>query len=266
MNNLKNLRFVAAACLFIFSCTSKKIENNINQHSVNAILWQQHAAEYKALVYQGFNIAKEQLERTLSNPLRTEKSLAIITDIDETVLDNTPYNAKMVLLGKDFDKQSWLDWGLQKSAEPIPGALAFFNHVAAQGVEVFYISNRYVEQTQETLENLKTLGFPYADTEHLLLKDSISGKEPRRNSVENTHEILLLLGDNLSDFSNVFDDRSHENVHENVAKYQATFGKRFIVFPNPIYGHWETKQIYNGQYNWTPTQKDSIRLSKLISY
>lgn len=265
MNNLKNLGF-ALVSMFIFSCTPEKSDNNINQHPINAILWQQHAAEYQALVHQAFNIAKAQLEIHLANPLQTDKPLAIITDIDETVLDNTPYNAKMALLGKDFDKQSWLDWGLQKSAKPLPGALAFFNHVAEKGIEIFYISNRYVEQTDETLENLHALGFPYANAAHIFLKDSVSGKEPRRNTVENKYEILLLLGDNLSDFSKVFDDRAHGKAHENVTKYQAAFGKRFIVFPNPIYGHWETKEIYHSKYDWTPAQKDSIRRSKLISY
>ena len=265
MNTLKNLG-LAMVCFFLFSCTQKKSDNNINHHPITAILWQQHASEYQALVYQGFNIAKAQLEIHLANSIKSNKPLAIITDIDETVLDNTPYNAKMALLGKDFNKQSWLDWGLQKSAKPLPGALSFFTYVAEKGVEVFYISNRYVEQKQETLENLKALGFPFADTTHLLLKDGISGKETRRNSVESTHEILLLLGDNLSDFSEVFDDRTKGKAHENVVKYHTAFGKKFIVFPNPIYGHWETKEIYNSKYDWTPAQKDSIRLSKLISY
>lgn len=265
MNNLKTLGFVAVY-MCLFSCTQKKSDNNINQHLVNAILWQQHAAEYQALVHQGFNIAKAQLEIHLANPLQTDKPLAIITDIDETVLDNTPYNAKMALLGKDFDKQSWLDWGLQKSAKPLPGALAFFNHVAEKGIEIFYISNRFVNQTHETIDNLDALGFPYADERHILLKDSVSGKEHRRNKIENTHEILLLLGDNLSDFHEAFDDRAHGKAHQNVVKYSAAFGNRFIVFPNPIYGHWESKEIYNSKYDLTPSQKDSIRLSKLISY
>ena len=265
MNKLETLLLISVM-LCLLSCAQKTSVDNINQYPVNAILWQQHAAEYKALVHQSFNIAKVQLDRHLKNLPRTDKPLAIITDIDETVLDNTPYNAKMTLLGKDFDKQSWLDWGLQKSAKPLPGAVSFFNYIAAQGVEVFYISNRYIEQIQETLENLHALGFPYADAAHILLKDSISGKEPRRNKVENTHEILLLLGDNLSDFSKVFDDRVQGKAQQNVEEHRALFGQRFIVFPNPIYGHWETKEIYNGKYDWTPAQKDSIRISKLISY
>lgn len=264
MNNLKTLGFVAV-CICLFSCTQKKSDDNTNQYSLNAILWQQHAAEYKALTHQAFNIAKVQLNQ-LPEPQPLEKPWAVVTDIDETVLDNTPYNAKMALLGKDFDKQSWLDWGLQKSAKPLPGALDFFNYVTEMGIEIFYISNRYVDQKQETIENLEALGFPFADANHVLLKDSISGKEPRRNAVQNTHRIALMLGDNLSDFSAVFDDRAEGKAHENIEKMRSLFGSKFILFPNPIYGHWETKEIFDSKYDWTPAQKDSIRLSKLISY
>ena len=72
----------------------------------------------------------------------------------------TPYNAKMVLLGKEFDKASWFDWGLQKKAKAVPGALTFFNYAAEKGIKIFYISNRYEGQKQETIENLKKVRLP----------------------------------------------------------------------------------------------------------
>lgn len=251
--------------LFLLSCEKERRAEQTYAHNSNAILWQQHAAEYRALAHQAFNIAKVQIDN-LPAMQSSKKPWSVVTDIDETVLDNTPYNAKMALLNKEFDKASWFDWGLQQNAKAVPGALAFFNEVAAKGIEVFYISNRYEGQLEETIENLKLLGFPNADAEHVLLKGSISGKEPRRNRVENTHQIALLLGDNLSDFSAVFDDRTEGKAHENVEKMRLLFGTKFIVFPNAIYGHWETKEIFDANYDWTPAQKDSIRRAKLIAY
>lgn len=263
------LRFKLNYCflliVFMFGCEKQKNENCIGAYTSNVILWQQHAAEYRALAHQAFTIARVQIDN-LPAPQSSTKPWAVVTDIDETVLDNTPYNAKIALLGKEYDKKSWFDWVLQEKAKAVPGALAFFNEVAAKGIEIFYISNRYEAQKQETIENLKLLGFPNADAEHVLLKGSISGKEPRRNAVEKTHQIALLLGDNLSDFSAVFDDRTDGKAHENVEKMRLLFGSKFIVFPNAIYGDWETKEIFDNKYDWTPAQKDSIRRAKLITY
>ena len=257
--------FLVFISLFLLACEKETAVQRTQAYNTNAILWHQHAAEYKALAHQAFNIAKVQIDN-LPMPQASLKPWAVVTDIDETVLDNTPYNAKMALLGKEFDKASWFDWGLQKNAKAVPGALTFFNYVAEKGIEIFYISNRYEGQKQETIENLKMLGFPNADAEHVLLKGSISGKEPRRDTVENTHQIALLLGDNLSDFSAVFDDRTAGKAHENVEKMRLLFGSKFIVFPNAIYGHWETKEIFDNNYDWTPAQKDSIRKAKFITY
>ena len=131
---------------------------------------------------------------------------------------------------------------------------------------MFYISNRSVHQKNETIANLKRIGFPFADKAHVLLKDTISGKEPRRHLVQETHDIILLIGDNLSDFSEVFDDRSTIERNKNVDHLKAVFGKKFIVLPNSIYGDWETKGILEGKYNWTNFQKDSIRHQKIRSY
>ncbi|CAI8163901.1 MAG: Lipoprotein E [Bacteroidota bacterium] len=264
MLKFKSIFFVLTM-LFVISCEEETTIQQNQAYNTNAILWQQHAAEYRALAHQAFNIAKVQIDN-LAGLQASIKPWAVIADIDETVLDNTPYNAKMALLGKEFDKASWFDWGLQKKAKAVPGALTFFNYAAEKGIKIFYISNRYEGQKQETIENLKKLGFPNADAEHVLLKASTSGKEPRRMEVKSTHQIALLLGDNLSDFSEVFDDRAEGMAHENVEKMRLLFGSKFIVFPNAIYGHWETKEIFDGNYDWTPVQKDSIRRAKLIAY
>jgi predicted secreted acid phosphatase len=61
------------------------IEVNLKTYPV---LWQQTAAEYRALCYQAFNIAALRLNEISKKKLRKQK-LAIITDLDETILDNS---------------------------------------------------------------------------------------------------------------------------------------------------------------------------------
>jgi 5'-nucleotidase (lipoprotein e(P4) family) len=78
------------------------------------------------------------------------------------------------------------------------------------------------------------------------------------------HDVILLLGDNLSDFSDLFDRKSTEERLLAVQQLSAQFGNRYIVLPNPVYGDWENS-IY--QYKQLITaQKDSAILKSLKSF
>src|SRR3954466_4164107 len=66
-------------------------------YSLNSVLWQQRSGEYKALCYQAFSLAKLRLNEKIALHKKDEASLAIITDIDETVLDNSPQQAHDLL-------------------------------------------------------------------------------------------------------------------------------------------------------------------------
>lgn|SRR5690554_4278249 len=236
------------------------------EYSIAAVLWQQHSGEYRALAYQAFNLAQMHLDVLLESKEGHDKPLAIVTDIDETILDNSPYSGKQIELQEDYVPERWTEWVNEKKAKPIPGALEFFEYAKSRGVEVFYISNRTVDQEEATLENMRAVGFPYSDAANLLLAAETSRKGKRRATVKETHEIIMLIGDNLSDFSAVFENRSTEDRNRSVDSLRAVFGNRYIVLPNAIYGDWETKGILEGKYDWTKFQKDSIRRNKVISY
>ena len=242
----------------------KKIEKPIpiREHSVQALLWQQNSAEYKALCHQAFNLAKIYLDKARIN--YNKNPTAIITDIDETVLDNSPYNARMIRDDVNYTRATWNAWGKEETAKAVPGALAFFKYANSKGVKIFYLSNRRQEQKEETMQNLIKMGFPAVDSEHVLLRTDTGKKQARRNIILKNHHVVMLLGDNLSDFSELFDDKSTKERNNLVEKMKDNFGTKFIVLPNPMYGDWETKGIYEGSYKWTEKQKDSIRKSKLI--
>lgn len=225
-------------------------------------VFQQHAAEYRALCFQAYNIAQFRLDQAL---LSTGKlPTAIITDIDETILDNSPYAVHQALLGRDYDQSEWYNWSRLANADTLPGAASFLKYAASRGVQVFYISNRSENEKMNTLLNLKKFNLPDADTSHMLFKQSTSSKETRRRQVMEHYRVLLLLGDNLSDFSDMFDKKTEAERARNTNNNSTEFGNRFIVLPNPGYGDWESS-FFN--YNhFTSAQKDSIIRKTLKNY
>jgi 5'-nucleotidase (lipoprotein e(P4) family) len=228
-----------------------------------ASLFQQRAAEYRALCYQAFNIARVRLDEAFLKP--QSKPLAIITDIDETVLDNSPYDVKQSLVGKDYEQSSWEQWTALAKADTIPGAVSFLKYASSKGVRIFYLTNRAETERKGTLANLVQAGFPDAVSEQLILKSAVSSKEPRRQAIAEKYEIVMLMGDNLGDFSSLFDKKSPEERLQNTTLSAAEFGKRFIVLPNPVYGDWELS-LYKYNYQLTPAQKDSVIRNVLKSY
>lgn len=254
------------ACIILAACGPAKQITTAPQNTIVVdgkiftTAFQQRAAEYRALCYQAYNIAYLRLDQSLAKP--TTRPRAIVTDIDETVLDNSFYAAQRGLQGKDYEAASWAEFTAKGISDTIPGALNFLRYAASQGVQVFYITNREQHERAGTLSNLQRFGFPNADETHLLTKQGSSGKEPRRQSVASTHEIVLLLGDNLSDFSSLFDKKSVEERFSSTNALAAEFGNRFIVLPNPVYGDWESA-LYQYNYNLGPAQKDSVLKSWL---
>lgn len=250
-----------AVALTLAGCASTKTTSTTPTNSmvvdgkIFTTLFQQRAAEYRALCYQAYNIAYLRLDEALSNT--HSKPLAIVTDIDETVLDNSAYAAQQALLGKDYDAASWAEFTNKGISDTVPGAYHFLRYAASKGVQVFYITNREQIERAGTLSNLQKFGFPNADEAHLLTKQGSSGKESRRQNVAATHEIVLLLGDNLSDFSFIFDKKPVEERFAATNGVAPAFGNRFVILPNPVYGDWEGALIkYN--YGMNATQKDSV--------
>lgn len=265
------MRIVAVIfSLLLISCNAtKKTDKSIQpEHSIIfdgkifTSLYQQQSAEYKALCLQAYNIAAIRFDQFQP---KTELPKAIITDIDETVLDNSPYPIHRALLGKDYDADSWFEWSSKAIADTVPGAPAFLKLAAKSGVEIFYITNRELRERDCTLKNLRKYDLPNTDSNHLFLKSGTSSKEIRRQKVASTHEIIMLIGDNLGDFSNLFDKKNSIERNANVDASLNEFGNRFIVIPNPNYGDWEGALLkYN--YKLTPQQKDSVYRSVLKSY
>ncbi|MBS1919053.1 MAG: 5'-nucleotidase, lipoprotein e(P4) family [Bacteroidetes bacterium] len=268
---MKKAIFFLFSTALLLACTpSQKSVSNTTTSSSNlvingklfAVAYMQRSAEYHALCLQAYNIATLRLNEALQNA--SSKPRAVITDIDETLLDNSADEVHHDLQGKGFDPKEWTKWTGMAAADTIPGALTFFKYAASKNVEVFYITNRDEKDKEGTLKNLKKFDFPYADEAHLVLKQGVSSKEARRQKVMEKYDVVLLLGDNLSDFSSLWDSKTVGQRLENVQHQSSEFGSRFIILPNPVYGDWE-----NALYQYkrlTPPQQDSAIKSWLKNY
>jgi len=265
--------------LFITSCCKEKevaVEKEImkemsdtlnnSEHLSMATLWYQKAAEVQAIYYQTFNLAKLMLDKNIKKDrfkLKKKLPKAIITDIDETILNNSPYNANLIITGTSYNKESWTKWVNEKRAKALPGAVDFCNYAKEKGIEIFYVSNRSDKDIDASMENLKKEGFPYVDKEHIYLKTNSSNKTDRRNKILEKYNVILYLGDNLRDFDETFGGRGSDFGFGITADNKETFGTKFIVFPNPMYGEWE-KGFYNGDFSKPDKEKRQMRKDALI--
>ncbi|MFT4256298.1 MAG: 5'-nucleotidase, lipoprotein e(P4) family [Pseudoxanthomonas sp.] len=230
--------------------------------NLNAVLWVQTSVEYAALAEQTYRAAADRLEAALKEPdwdalppdergnAITGLPPAVILDIDETVLDNSPYQARLVRDGASYNDTTWNAWVNERKARPVPGVLDFAHAASAHGVTLLYISNRATSLREATLANLKSAGLPVADDGVFLgLGQAVpdcdpQGKESekhcRRLLAGRKYRVLMQFGDQLGDFVQVR-DRSragHAALH---AEYADWFGERWFMLPNPTYGGWETR-------------------------
>lgn len=255
-------RSVAPAAAVTHNSTSRSITTL--DYSLNAVLWQQRSGEYRALCYQAFALAKMRLAERIAMHKKDEAPLAIITDIDESVLDNSPQQASDILHHRTYTEENWKDWTSKAEAAALPGAVAFFQYADKMGVQCFYVSNRRGEERDATIRNLATAGFPQADTVHVMMKDTSSDKEFRRLKIRDRYTVALLVGDNLNDFDKMFYRQSADRRSSLTDDNRDLFGDVFIVLPNPMYGDWESA-IWNGR-KVTPAEADRLKHEALRSY
>ena len=228
--------------------------------STDAVLWMRTSAEYQVLVAQVFSQAQERLPDALAadptlgaienQPDAAAKRPAVILDIDETVLDSTPWQVEAARRGRhEFDRNAWNEWVLSHKAGALPGALDYVKTARDLGIEVFYVTNRtcgrpqHCPQQDATILNLGALGFPDIDDARVLLKKEqpswTSEKSIRRAEIARDYRIVQLIGDDLGDFIPGVRDANTETRLEMVAQHRKRFGHTWYMLPNPIYGSWK---------------------------
>jgi acid phosphatase len=253
---------------------SKKDIRDLKEQNIMSVLYQQTAAERLAGSLQTFRSAKQALDKALLDPAWSAlpgqnvqgKKPAIIVDVDETVLDNTAYEARMILDGTKYP-EGWISWGKEAAATEVPGAKNFLNYAASKGVTIFYVTNRVVELKEATKKNLTNLSIHWDQTmETVLMRGENnwdSDKGPRRTLVGNEYRVLLMVGDNLGDFVDAKDNNLSPSNRANIVEdYADYWGAKWFMLQNIAYGDWEGA-LYNFDYSLSPDEVHNTRIESL---
>ena len=240
--------------------------SNPAHDNLNAVAWVQTSVEYKALSEQTYRAAADHLDKALQERkwdalvpeergnAATGLKPAVVMDVDETVLDNSPYQARLIRDGADYDEVTWAQWVAEKKAKPVPGVVDFAKAAAAKGVTILYISNRAEHLQEATLANLRSAGLPVADDSVFLglgtfVKDceqNGSEKNCRRKLAGQKYRVLMQFGDQIGDFVEV-PANTRESRAQLYDQYNDWFGERWWMLPNPTYGSWEPA-LFNNEW------------------
>ena len=250
------LIFSTVACLLFWtvqaqadapeqSAVTGEVRDRGHHDKVGATLWME-TAEYDACARQAYLVATIMLDRALKDPTWTASTEqaeagpghetrppAIILDVDETVLHNASYQAQLMRVGKEFDRESWNSWCRSLSSHAIVGARRFCIEAMDLGVTPFYLTNRRDEVRTSTLENLRRQGFPLPDNGVTLITNCGVTKTQRRAEIAEKYRILMLLGDNMADFTQASRSRPEDRVMA-ARQYATWWGTRWIILPNPV--------------------------------
>lgn len=232
--------------------------------NLNAVAWAQTAVEHDLIYTQTYRDAQSRLLEILHDPnwdaLTKQDRMApttglppaVVLDIDETVLDNSPYQARLIRSGGEFDEASWAAWCKAERARALPGALAFTQFAAAHGIAVIYLSNRAQDLDGVTFANLRQLGFPVSGPDAFLGLGTVepgchqvgTEKGCRRQLVSRKYRVLMQFGDQLGDFVDALAN-TEAGRRQAIVGYMDWIGTRWFVLPNPTYGSWEPALFHN---------------------
>jgi acid phosphatase len=248
--------------------------------NLNAVLWMQHSVEYEGSVQTAFALARMRLDQAVRDKSWTAlpdqqkgnfKNLpaAIICDLDETLLDNSSYQAWNITAGTPFSNETWSTFVHAEVSKAMPGAIAFTKYAVGKNVKVFYVSNRVHDGEDATRDNMAKLGFPMGGNVDTLLtqdehKDWTSKKGTRFAYIAKHYRVLLLLGDNFGDFVDAYKG-SLDARQKTYDKYAKHWGHDWIMLPNPSYGSFEAVP-YGFDYGASPDAMRDAKRKALTSW
>lgn len=228
---LKNSLNALFFCILISGCA----QTNPQKKFLMANLYYQKAPEVKALYYQGYNAATDYLKKR-----KSARGQCIVMDVDETILDNSPYQGWLFDHKQSYTSKTWEAWVAKEVAPSVPGAVEFYRYAKKRGFKVYLITNRKKHLTEFTINNLKKVGIAVSRDE-IIGRDKTSSKVERRQDFTKKCQLVLLAGDSLADFHERFEG-SPEERKKALDDFKDRWGRDFIVFPNPMYGDWTRKE------------------------
>ncbi len=246
---------------------------------LNATLWMQRSVEYKANTIAIYALAKIRLDEALADKSWTAATEqtgkyqdlppAVILDADETIIDNSAYEAGLITSNSDFDPKTWTMWVNDLKAKAVPGAVEFTQYADSKGVKVFYVTNRTKDEEPGTRKNMEALGFPMGGNVDTFLTSKeqegwTSAKSTRRAFVAKDYRVLLLLGDNFGDFSDAYKGSEADRLKAFEAA-SAHWGHDWLMLPNPTYGSFESAPFGN-DYKLSADERRKMKIGVLDAW
>ncbi|MGQ4660658.1 HAD family acid phosphatase [Lysobacter sp. F6437] len=250
--------------------------------NLNAVLWMQASAEYDAAATQTWRAAIAGLDAALAHPtwdalLPSERGNpatglppAVIVDVDETVLDNSPYQARLVRDGAEYASRTWAGWVAERAATAVPGVNEFARAADTRGITIVYITNRTEAMQADTLANLRAVGLPVAGNAVFLGKGTVvdgcesadSGdKRCRRELAGRNYRVLMQFGDQLGDFMQV-EPNTPAAREALMDAHGGWFGQRWWMLPNPSYGDWQPT-VFDNDWSQSAAQRREAKREAL---
>ncbi len=205
-----------------------------------ALLWHQTSDEAKALSWQTFNMARDIIDHELDLPRQTDQRPALVTDIDDTLVDASSYFAGFIGTNDGLNPTRTRIWWNQQPVMPRPGALAFLHHANRKGVEILYLTFRFDDPdvNRDTLNFLQRLGAPSVDPAHLSISEKVNKYNLIQQWAGQQRQLILTIGDKFSDLGLEPMGRpavQHQWLKQNPDKP----GQHHLQQANPFGGTWE---------------------------
>ena len=251
MKSLKPILFLLITVANVHSFASEK-DKSFQEQSMLSVLYVQTSTEFAANNIQTFNNASKALDIALQDSTWTaaleqkgnfaSKIPAIIVDVDETVLDNSSFQSRTILSGLSYPN-GWAKWVNESKATAVEGVYEFLHYANDNNVKIFYVTNRLETFREPTIKNIKKLGLPFDDNANTLLMrvdENVRDKTERRKNIAENYRIVLLLGDQLTDFISTKEAYVFHSDRKKLAKkYSDMWGSKWFMITNPTYGRWE---------------------------
>lgn len=243
---------IIAFALTLTACATQSLPCRPADSTINATLWMQTSAEYQAVTREVYATALRTLDDALADKTwtaTTEQAVvdpslppAIVLDIDETILDTSGHQAKLIRKNQQYSEAEWHDWAMHDRSRAIEAAHDFLLAVQKRGIAIFYITNRRKSEEDPLRATLTRLEFPLT-VDHVLTRGArpeweTIDKTPRRAFVASRYRVLMLLGDDLNDFT-AARGKSLAERDAIVRAHAADWGRKWFALPNPVYGSWE---------------------------
>jgi len=201
------------------------------------------------------------------------RPLAVVLDADETVLQNIGYEYDDATHpGRPYDQQRWNEWERTgaNAVLPIPGAVTALAAVRRAGVTVIFNSNRLAAHAETNEAALAGAGLgPASHGTTLWLQGDVapgSAKDPRRAAISQRYCVIAMAGDQLGDFSDLFNVRTLSTPERRrlaiTGAVANLWGNGWFILANPVYGtglRGTIEDVFPADRRWPASAPDARR-------